>query len=382
MNKKLSIAIVVNTSWNIYNFRLGLLKSLEENGFTITAIAPWDNYSKELINLGYNYQPLDFDSKSINPFKDIKLTWQLYQLYKKNKPTILLHYTIKPNIYGNIAAWFAGIPVISNISGLGTVFLNDKLSSKIARFLYKISLKASSKVFFQNSADQSLFIHLRLVDKSKTGLLPGSGINIKKFPPSKQQNCGSFTSFLFVARLVKDKGLLEYMEASKILKAKYPNIKFRILGSFYSNNPTAISRDDMDTWEKKGIIEYLGTSDDAPSIMAQADCIVLPSYREGLSRVLLEAACMEKPIITTDTPGCRDVVDDSINGFLAKVRDSTDLAVQMDKMISIQPKKRIEMGIKGRKKIAKEFNEDTVIHQYRLAINDALESKNKSATTN
>lgn len=289
MNKK-TIAIVINTSWNIYNFRLGLMKSLQNEGYKVIAIAPTDEYSERLQDAGFEFHSITMNNKGTNPLEELKLIWAFYQLYKKLKPDVLLHYTIKPNIYGAIAARLNGRPVISNISGLGTVFLNNKLSSKVARNLYRIFLHIPEIVFFQNKDDRALFIDLKLVAENKTDLLQGSGIDITKFSPNARKKNNKPFSFLFIARLVKDKGLMEYLEAAKILKSKYPEVQFDVLGAFYPGNPTAISEEDMMSWQRDDIVNYLGTSDHVESIIAQSGCVVLPSYREGLSRVLLEAA--------------------------------------------------------------------------------------------
>ena len=363
------IAISINTSWNIYNFRLGLIKALQEEGFKIYAIAPKDDYSEKLENLGVKHIDIFMNNKGTNPVEDIKTIWEYYKIYKQIKPDVALHYTIKPNIYGTIGAKLAGVKVINNISGLGTVFLNDSLFSKIARNLYKIALKFSNKVFFQNPYDKELFIQNRLVEKNKTDLLPGSGIDTDKFKPLEKEKKDKF-KFLFIARLVRDKGIIEYVEAARIIKnlklkiENYTEVEFQVLGAFYPGNPTAITKEQMEKWVKNGIITYLGVSDNVSEIIKNSDCVVLPSYREGLSRVLLEAASMAKPIITTDTPGCRDVVDDGINGFLCKVKDSKDLANKMEKMLNLSEDERIKMGKAGREKIIKEFDEKIVISKY------------------
>ena len=243
-----------------------------------------------------------------------------------------------------------GIPAISNISGLGTVFLNNSLSSKIARLLYKIALRTPKKVFFQNTYDKALFVDSKLVTEVQTGLLPGSGINTELFKPEEKQITNNKIQLLCVARLVKDKGIKEYVEAARQLKQKYDHVEFSILGRYYPDNPTAITKKEIAAWKEEKIINYLGTNDDVRSVMLEADCIVLPSYREGLSRVLLEAGSLEKPIVTTDVPGCRDVVDDGVNGFLCQVRDAESLANAMEKMILLTKEERISMGKKGREK--------------------------------
>ena len=370
MNK--TIAIVLNTSWNIFNFRLGLLQALQKEGYKIIAIAPLDDYSEKLTELGIEHYDICINNKGTNPLEDAKLVFAFYKLYKEISPDVLLQYTIKPNIYGSMAAGMLGIPVISNISGLGTVFLNNSLSSKVARLLYKIALRTPQRVFFQNSHDRELFIDSKLVKENQTGLLPGSGINTKLFKPNTHKKENEVIQFLCVARLVRDKGIKEYEKAAEILKKKYANIEFAILGAYYPGNPTAITKDEMQKWEEEKIIHYLGTNDDVRSVMLKADCIVLPSYREGLSRVLLEAASLEKPIVTTDVPGCKDVVDDGVNGFLCVVRDAESLAEAMEKMILLSEEQRLEMGKRGRDKVINEFEEQIVIDKYIKAIDEIL----------
>ncbi|WP_457564531.1 glycosyltransferase family 4 protein, partial [Caminibacter sp.] len=364
------IAITLNTSWNIYNFRLGLLKALQKEGYEIVCVAPRDEYSKKLEELGFEYREIKINNKGTNPVEELKLIFDFYRLYKDIKPDVLLHYTIKPNIYGSIAAGMLKIPVISNISGLGTVFLNNSLSSKIARKLYKIGLKFPKKVFFQNPHDRELFIKNRLVNPKKTDLLPGSGIDTEKFKPSKIRKNDGKVKFLMVARLVGDKGVNEYIKAAE--KLKQDNVEFALLGAFYPGNPTALSKEEIQKWHNEGVINYLGVSDDVKSIMEEYDVIVLPSYREGLSRVLLEAASLAKPIVTTNVPGCKDVVDDGVNGFLCEVKNASSLAEAMKKMIDLPYERRIEMGKKGREKILREFDERIVIEKYMSEIKNLL----------
>ncbi len=358
------IAISLNTAWNIYNFRLGLIKALQKEGYKVIAIAPRDEYAKKLEDAGVEFYEIKINNKGTNPIEDMKLIFDYVKVYKKAKPDVILSYTIKPNIYGSIAAGIVKIPVISNISGLGTVFLNDSITSKIARNLYKIGLKFPKKVFFQNRDDRDLFLKYKLVDIKKTDLLPGSGIDTQKFAPIEIQRDDNKIKFLMIARLVKDKGLYEYLKTAELLKQKYKNVEFLLLGAFYQGNPTSISKEELEVWIQRGIIKYLGMSDSIEEEIAKVDCIVLPSYREGLSRVLLEAAAMAKPIVTTDVPGCRDVVDDGVNGFLCEVRDYKSLAEQMEKIINLSSLKREQMGQRGREKVLQNFDERVVIEKY------------------
>ena len=365
----MKVCIVINTSWNIYNFRLGLLKALRKRGHRIVAVAPRDDYSEKLEALGFEYHDIRINNKGTNPLEDAKLVYDFFRLYHTIKPDVLLHYTIKPNIYGTIAAALLGIPVISNISGLGTVFLNNRPSSRVARALYRFALRFPRKVFFQNPHDRALFIEKRLVRERLTELLPGSGIDTETCRPlTIHKEAGAPFVFLLIARMVKDKGIMEFVEAAKALTPLHLNAEFWLLGAFYPGNPTAISGDEMKQWSEQGIVKYLGHSDDVPSIIAQADCIVLPSYREGLSRVLLEAASMAKPIITTDVPGCKDVVSDGVSGYLCRVKNSDSLKEQMLKMLKLSPEQRTEMGCHGREKVIREFDEKIVIRKYVDAI--------------
>jgi glycosyltransferase involved in cell wall biosynthesis len=234
--------------------------------------------------------------------------------------------------------------------------------------MYKIALSKSKKVFFQNSADRELFIANKLVKENIADLVPGSGIDTNRFSPQDIEIKSTKTRFLMIARLVRDKGIMEYIEAANILKQKYDNVEFALLGSFYFDNPTALTKEELQIWQDKGVVDYLGVSDDVASIIAQYDCIVLPSYREGLSRVLLEAASMAKPIVTTNVPGCKDVVEDGYNGFLAKLKDAKDLALQMQKIIDLDSESKRQMGKNSRDKIINEFSDDKVIDKYIKAI--------------
>ena len=382
--KHKTVAIVINTSWNIYNFRIGLLRALQEEGYRVVAIAPEDAYAARLEALGIEHYDVKINNKGTSPIEDLKLLFAFREHYQKIAPDVILHYTIKPNIYGSMAAGMLGIPVIGNISGLGTLFIHEGFSSKAARFLYKIALKVPRKIFFQNAYDRALFIDSRLVPAEKTDLLPGSGIDTEKFKPQNVKNDSKGgVRFLFIARLVRDKGLTEYVEAARQLLQDESfgqgrhGIKpeFHILGAYYPGNPTAVTEEEMQQWEEEGIVTYLGTSDNVKMVISEHDCVVLPSYREGLSRVLLEAASMAKPLITTDVPGCREVVDDGVNGYLCQVRDPEALAGVMRKMCRLDEHERSAMGVKGRQKVMEIFAEERVIKKYLDAIEDIFSQR-------
>lgn len=362
LNKK--IVICVNTSWNIFNFRLGLARALQETGYKVVLIAPYDKYS-EVLKKEFDYYDIYMNNKGVNPIEDIKTLVGFYKLYKKIKPDIVLHYTIKPNIYGTIAASFLGIKIINNIAGLGTLFVKQNFITKIAKYLYKYSQSRADKIFFQNRDDFELFTKEKLVDKNKCDVLPGSGVDTIKFSPREYKKVDDKIRFLLVSRMLWDKGIGEYAEAAKMIKEKNINTEFQLLGFIDENDKNGISRNQIQKWEKQGVISYLGTSDDVRDEISKADCIVLPSYyREGTPRVLLESASMAKPIITTDNVGCRDVVEDRINGFLCEVKSSSSLKDAMNKMFLLEQNIRKEMGMAGRKKIVEEYDEKIVINKY------------------
>ena len=347
---------------------MGLIKALQQQGYSVVLIAPKDDYSNRLKELGCKHYHIDIDNKGTNPIKDIKLSYQFYQLFKKINPDMLLIYTIKPNIYGGIISKLLNIPTLNVIAGLGTVFLNNNLSAKIARWLYKVSF-TNNRVLFENEDDCKEFIAKDLIKKSQAILIPGSGINTEAFQPKNKVSNSKNLVFLLIARLIKDKGVVEYIEAIKSIRDKYPTVQFKILGSYYFGNPSSISKDEVEHWIDDGIIEYLGYTDAVLEEIEKADCIVLPSYREGLSRVLLEAGSMSKPIITTNVTGCRDVVDDSENGYLVPPKDSKSLSKAIEKMIALSNKDRRVMGQKGRIKVINEFDEKIVIKHYLNVIN-------------
>jgi glycosyltransferase involved in cell wall biosynthesis len=371
---KKRVAIVSNTSWNLYNFRRNLAKSLEVAGYEVIMIAPRDSYS-DLLEQDFVYEDVKIDNDGTNPIQDLKTVVSFYGVYKKLRPDIVLSYTIKPNIYGTIAANLLNIKVIKNISGLGTVFIKKSLATKVAKLLYKFSNQRASKVFFQNQDDGDLFVKKHLVDKDKVHILPGSGVDTENFLPVKYEKKDKIFRFLLIARILKDKGIFEYVDAAREMKKKYKNIEFQLLGSLDVANVTAISKEAVDRWISDDLINYLGATDDVRNYISQVDCIVLPSYREGTPRTLLESASMQKPIVTTDTVGCKDVVDDGKTGFLCKVKDSKDLEDKMIKMMNLTDNDRSKMGKLGREKMLEKYDEKIVIQKYINSIEKILTTK-------
>ncbi len=364
----MKIAIVLNTSWNIYNFRLGLVRSLINEGHEIIAVAPYDDYSSKLIQIGCRYEKVTMDSRGANPIKDFGLSIELFRIYRRIKPDLILHFTIKPNIYGTLAAKMLGIPSINNVCGLGTVFLNRGIVSFIARMMYKIAFRFPAKVLFQNDQDKKLFIDEKLIAEDIAELIPGSGIDLSKFVPATLPQNKEFT-FLLISRLIHDKGIVEYIEAIKILKKRGIKARFQILGAIDEEHRRGIPANIINSWIHNGLIEYLGRVPDVRNYIKNADCIVLPSYREGTPRTLLEAAGMARPIVTTNVAGCNNVVKDNYNGFLCSLKDVDDLANKLLKMYNLSIKERQTFGNNGRELVEKSYNENVVINKYQELVN-------------
>jgi glycosyltransferase involved in cell wall biosynthesis len=318
------------------------------------------------------------DNKGTHPGRDVLLFLRFLRQLRTEKPDVYLGYTVKPNVYGSLAAHTLSIPVINNIAGLGAVFIKDGWLTRLVRGLYRLALSRSAKVFFQNNDDRQIFISGGLVNEAVSDLLPGSGIDLAKFLPVPLPG-RSPIRFLLIARMLWDKGVGEFVEAARLLKQRGVDAEFCLLGFLDVQNPGAISRVKMDEWVAEGVVHYLGVSDNVGDEIAQADCVVLPSfYREGTPRTLLEAAAMARPIVTTDSVGCREVVDDGVNGFLCRPKDAVDLADKLVQMAALSPGEREAMGLRGREKAEREFDEQIVINKYLEAI-EAILGRSKSA---
>lgn len=367
-----TIVISINAAWNIVNFRRGVISALQQRGYRIVALAPDDEYRACLAEIGVELYPIAIDSKGMSPLRDLILLARYRAVLGRLRPVLFLGYTIKPNIFGSLAAHSLGIPVINNISGLGTAFINEGLLTRIATTLYRIALRRSRTVFFQNDEDRRLFLTRRIVRPEQAGLLPGSGVDVQRFRPAEPHRERDGCTFLFVGRLLWDKGIGEFVEAARLVRARLPGARFQLLGFLDVPNRTAVSRSDVDGWAAEGLIEYLGAQGDVRPFVAAADCIVLPSYREGLPRSLLEGAAMGKPLIASDVPGCRDVVEHRANGLLCAVRDPGSLADAMMLMAEMPHQLRAEMGALGRKTVEQRFDQQIVIGLYLAAIEAAI----------
>lgn len=368
------VVISANTSHYVWQTRQNLIHDIQDIDCNVILVAPRDDYSKRFSGLNVEYVELPMKMNK-NPFSDYLLYRRYLSIFREIKPDIYLGYTIKPNIYGSLAAHRLGIPTINNIAGLGTIFSSRSTFATIAKVLYHIALDGSSMIFFQNPDDRRLFTSGGVVRHDRHDLLPGSGVDLNRFAfdPLPHRKRDEPLRFLLIARMLWDKGVGEFVEAARNIRQHHSDIRFCILGGLDNDNPNAIPRSQMDVWVSEGHVEYLGYSDDVVQEILQSDCIVLPSaYPEGTPRTLLEASAVGRPIITTDAPGCRETVDDGLNGYLCKVRDSADLQRKMEQIISLPPNDRRDMGRAGRARMEKDFDEKFVIRKYINAIKDLL----------
>lgn len=356
------ILLTANSSWNIFNFRQGIIQNLLRNGHEVIVLAPAGHQIYEIE--GVEYVNLNMDAKSLNPFASILIVLKIVKTLRDLRPDYVFSWTVKNNIFGALAARWVGVPFIPNVSGLGTAFLSGNGLQFLAEKLYSYSFKKLEIIFFQNEEDRNLFVSKNIVFFDQTVLLPGSGVDLEKFQP--EEFPGGPICFLMISRLIIDKGIYEFIEAARIIKEKYPEIKFQILGSIDVTNRGAICYDTVAAWEAEGIIEYLGSSLDVRPYIARSHCIVLPSYREGAPRSLLEAAAMARPVIASDVPGCRSVVNHGKTGLLCKARDANSLAEAMTHFIVNGSHK--EMGDLARVHAIENFDEKFVISAYSQAI--------------
>jgi glycosyltransferase involved in cell wall biosynthesis len=364
----LHIALVCNTAWAIYTYRQGLLSALTASGARVTVIAPRDRTFEPLAALGCHCIDLPVTSKGTNPVDDLRTLLALFKHYRALKPDVVFHYTIKPNIYGSIAAKLAGVQSVAVTTGLGYVFIQHSRAAQVAKKLYRFAFRFPREVWFLNRDDQAAFVEGKLlVHPERARLLHGEGVDLEQFAFTPLREGAEFR-FVLIGRLLWDKGVGEYVEAARQLRERYPRARFQLLGPVGVDNPSAITRDEVAAWEREGVIEYLGEAHDVRPLIAEADCVVLPSYREGVPRTLMEASAMGRPIVATDVPGCREVVEDGVTGFLCEAKSAASLADQLERMLTLGAPQRTEMAAKGREKVAREFDEKVVVERYKGTI--------------
>jgi glycosyltransferase involved in cell wall biosynthesis len=368
--RKKKIALVANSAWSVYNFRMDLVRHLLLR-FELLVIAPADEFAEELVKAGCKYLDINFNNRSENPYLDYTLYRSLKRIYETEKPDFIFHYVIKPNIYGSLAAARCGIQSIAIITGLGYTFDRDNWLNRIVSFLYKRALKKAREVWFLNLEDSQTFLERKLVSADKIKILPGEGINTAHFFPPTNKPVARSKAFQFImsTRLLRSKGVGIYIEAARILKNKYREVRFELIGFYEKNHRDSVSESEVKQWQKKGIIHYGGFAKDVRPFLRKADCFVFPSfYHEGIPRCLLEAAAMEIPIITSQNTGCKEVVLEGVNGFLCAPNNAADLARRMEDMMILTSTERAEMGKKGRELVSKKFGVDKILLEYDRAL--------------
>lgn len=352
------VVILSNHHSYTYNFRREIIQRLLDENFKVYIVVPYGEKVELLKEMGCEHINISLERRGVNPINDFKLFISYYKIFEKTKPSAVLSYTIKPNIYGGIVCRIRNIPFFPNVTGLGTAVENDTLLQKLLIFLYRIAFKKATCVFFQNHENKNFFIS-RLFMLKNYKVIPGSGVNIDFFsllPYPLDVNI----EFVFISRIMKEKGIDQYLEAAEYIRSKYPNTRFHILG-FCENT----YEEKLEKLQQKGIIQYHGMQSDVREFLKISHCTIHPTYYpEGMSNVLLESAASGRPIITTNRSGCREIVDDGINGYIVEQQNSLDLIRKVEIFLSLDHEEKRKMGIAGRTKVVKEFDRKFVVDFY------------------
>lgn len=381
MSGKLRIVLVANTTWNIFNFRLNVIQKLVDEGHQVFVLAPVDEYIeyKEKFPTVTHIGLKNLDRDSTNPVKDFLLLAELYRKYKKIKPSLVIHYTHKPNIFGSLAARYARIPTMNVVTGLGYAFIHKGWINFLIKLMYRMAGRKTELTVFENQDDLSLFIQEGLVSQSRAISIKGCGVDATYFVPQPNGQVHENLTFTFIGRLLKDKGVREFAEAAEAIKKNYPSTHFVMLGDFDEENPSTIDRDQLLQWLNEETVDYRGFVRDVRPYLAKSDCIILPSYREGLPRIILEGMAMGKAIITTDTAGCRETVKNGLNGFLVQPRNTTSLIEGIEKFISLSHESRKDMGQQGRQLVEQLFDSRIIADQLYGYIQRVLDNQPKKS---
>lgn len=352
------ILFLVNHDVVIYNFRLEIVERFIADGHEVHISSPYGERIDDLVALGAIHHEMQMDRHGMNPKEELRILRVYKQLMKKVKPDIVLGFTIKPNIYGAIAARKYHIPFVANITGLGTAVENPGFAQKILILLYKYAFRGIQRVFFQNTENQQFFIDHKIAIEAHD-LLPGSGVNLERYP-LREYPADGVIKFAFISRIMKEKGIDQYLEAAEAIKAKYESVEFHVCGFCEPEYDGKLQE-----MHEKGTVIYHGMIRDVAGFMGEMHCIVHPTYYpEGISNVLLEACATGRPIITTDRSGCREVVEDGINGYMIPQKDSKALICVVEKFLETSWNEKKQMGINARGKVKREFNRDIVVQKY------------------
>jgi len=356
------------------NFRMALMRAMRKEGWEITVIAADDGGRNAIEAEGIRFVPWDVKGRDTNPLVELRSFHDLYRSLKEIGSAIAFNYTIKPVIYGSLAAALLRMRSVAVITGLGFIFLDGSWKNAVVRRLYRFAFRFAAEAWFLNEDDRQFFRQARLIGPDDGRILPGEGVDVTRFAPRPARPEDGRRVFLMLSRLVYDKGVGEYFEAAAALKARRPEMVFRIAGALDESARAGISRSEIDRLAASGVIEYLGRVSDVRPLIAEADFVVLSSYREGLSRALLEAASMGKPIVATDVPGCRQLVDEGVNGFLAAPRDAAALASAIERAGSVGRREAAAMGMRGRELVMERYSDERIIAIYKRWLADCERS--------
>ena len=363
-----NILVLTNNLFGLHSFRKEVMKAIIDEGYELYISAPDDDDKITFFDdIGCHVVKTDFNRRGMNPVADLKLLLTYRKLIKKLKPKAVLTYTIKPNIYGGIACRLSRTPQIANVTGLGDALENGGWLQKLTVSLYKIGIGRSKHVFFQNRSNRDFCVKYGIAVKNSS-ILPGSGVNLDYHSYQDYPSDG-VVKFLFIGRLLKDKGIEEFFLMSSVIKEKYPDTEFKIIGPVEGNY-----QEQLNEMVKKGIINYIGTTPDVRPYIVNVHCTIMPSYHEGMSNVNLESAANGRPVITTDVPGCKETVDDGRTGILVMPKDAQDLICGVERFLAFSYEQKKLMGLEARKKVEREFDRQIVVKAYLDAIKNSDEN--------
>jgi glycosyltransferase involved in cell wall biosynthesis len=352
------VVILSNHHAYTYNFRKEIIQRLIDEHYKVYVVLPYGEKVEFLKEMGCEFIDLPLDRRGMNPITDLKLLINYHKVIKQIKPDAVLSYTVKPNIYGGIVCRLLNVPFFPNVTGLGSAVEDDSLIQKVLLQMYRFAYKKASCIFFQNDENQQFF-QKKMPAIKNSRIIPGSGVNTQYFSllpyPSDET-----IEFVFISRIMKEKGIDQYLEAAEIIKRKYPNTKFHVLGFCEENYEQRLQE-----LEKMGIIHYHGMQNDVREFHKISHCTIHPTYYpEGMSNVLLESAASGRPVITTNRSGCREIVEDGVNGYIVQQQNSKDLIEKVERFISLDHDIRMEMGMAARRKVEKEFDRQIVVNAY------------------
>ena len=355
----MKVLVLANFGMGLYKFRKELLEKMVNDGYQVTVSFPKDEYSELIEDLGCKFVSTDVDRRGKNPFNDLKLLKNYFELLREIKPNVVLTYTIKPNIYGGIMSSILKYPYLPNITGTGSAIQEGGLLSKLSLNLYKVGIRKASGVFFQNKDNLDFFIKKGIVSQENSIQLPGSGVNITDYDYLPYPMKDSEIRILYIGRILRSKGINELLEAITIIKEKHKNVKFDIVGFCDEDYEKKLKE-----YENDNMLTFHGQQSDVIPYIKKSHAVVLPSYHEGMSNVLLESAASGRPLLASNVPGCQETFDEGVSGFGFEAMDTTSLVEAIDKFIELPYEEKRKMGINGKKKIENEFNRQIIIDAY------------------